>query len=110
MNEPTFGTPRKSQIQTYLEHNEGPGLQHLALQTDNIITTLQEMRSRTELGGFDFMPRPSGDYYTKLPKRIGEDSGLSEKLLKDCESLGVLVDRDDQGVLLQIFTRPVGDR
>ncbi|CAI7866405.1 unnamed protein product [Closterium sp. NIES-53] len=110
INEPTFGTPRKSQIQTYLEHNEGPGLQHLALSCTDIIATLQEMRARTELGGFDFMPRPSANYYKELPKRIGPDSGLSEKLLKDCETLGVLVDRDDQGVLLQIFTRPVGDR
>ncbi|CAI5537320.1 unnamed protein product, partial [Closterium sp. Naga37s-1] len=110
INEPTFGTPRKSQIQTYLEHNEGPGLQHLALSCTDIIATLQEMRARTELGGFDFMPRPSANYYKELPKRIGPDSGLSEKLIKDCETLGVLVDRDDQGVLLQIFTRPVGDR
>lgn len=108
INEPTFGTPRKSQIQTYLEHNEGPGLQHLALMCTDIVHTIQEMRARSELGGFDFMPRPSAKYYRDLPEKLG--GALSEKLLKDCESLGILVDKDDQGILLQIFSRPVGDR
>lgn len=110
MNEPTFGTKRKSQIQTYLEHNEGAGLQHLALTSSDIVHTLREMRSRCHLGGFDFMPRPSPKYYRDLPAKIGPDAGVSEKLLKECEELGILVDRDDQGTLLQIFTRPVGDR
>jgi len=68
------------------------------------------MRSRCHLGGFDFMPRPSPKYYRDLPAKIGPDAGVSEKLLKECEELGILVDRDDQGTLLQIFTRPVGDR
>ena len=63
MNEPTFGTPRKSQIQTYLEQNEGPGLQHLALKTDNIFETLRQMRQQSSSGGFSFMPRASQKYY-----------------------------------------------
>lgn len=108
VNEPTFDTPRKSQIQTYLEQNEGAGLQHLAVKTNDIFKTLTEMKNRSELGGFEFMPKPSQKYYDELPARIGPV--LSEKQFKLCEELGLLVDRDDQGVLLQIFTKPVGDR
>jgi 4-hydroxyphenylpyruvate dioxygenase len=63
LNEPTFGTPRKSQIQTYLEQNEGPGLQHLALKTDDIFSTLRLMKERTSCGGFSFMPKASDHYY-----------------------------------------------
>ena len=72
VNEPTFGTPRKSQIQTYLEQNEGPGLQHLALKTDDIFSTLRLMRERSAAGGFDFMPRASDKYYRNLPDKIGD--------------------------------------
>lgn len=108
LNEPTFGTKRKSQIQTYLEHNEGPGLQHLALICDDIFSTLREMRTRTQVGGFDFMPKPPPTYYKNMSKRVG--SVLTEQQIKDCEQLGILVDKDDQGVLLQIFTKPIGDR
>ncbi|KXZ47898.1 hypothetical protein GPECTOR_32g511 [Gonium pectorale] len=108
VNEPTFGTPRKSQIQTYLEQNEGPGLQHLALLTHDIFHTLREMRARSELGGFEFMPRPSDKYYRELPKKIGDT--LTPEQYKEVEELGILADRDDQGVLLQIFTKPLGDR
>ncbi|GLI70471.1 hypothetical protein VaNZ11_015381 [Volvox africanus] len=108
VNEPTFGTPRKSQIQTYLEQNEGPGLQHLALLTNDIFTTLREMRARSEVGGFEFMSRPSDRYYQDLPKKIGDK--LTPEQYKEVEELGILVDRDDQGVLLQIFTKPLGDR
>lgn len=67
VNEPTFGTLRKSQIQTYLEQNEGPGLQHLALKSDDIFSTLRQMRQRSAQGGFDFMPRASNDYYRHDP-------------------------------------------
>ncbi|KAL4441075.1 hypothetical protein ABPG77_010506 [Micractinium sp. CCAP 211/92] len=108
VNEPTFGTKRKSQIQTFLEQNEGAGLQHMALKTDDIMATMREMRARSALGGFDFMPRPSDDYYKKLPAKIG--SALTPQQYKDVEELGLLVDKDDQGVLLQIFTKPLGDR
>ncbi|GAB4822862.1 hypothetical protein N2152v2_009908 [Parachlorella kessleri] len=108
VNEPTFGTKRKSQIQTYLEQNQGPGLQHLALKTDDIFRTMREMRARADCGGFDFMPWPEGDYYRQLPARIGKV--LSEEQYKAVEELGLLVDADDQGVLLQVFTKPLGDR
>ena len=108
INEPTFGTKRKSQIQTYLEQNGGPGLQHMALKTSDIFRTLGEMRKRSFLGGFEFMPTPSKGYYEKLPTRIGDD--LTAEQYKKIEELGLLVDKDDQGILLQIFTKPLGDR
>jgi 4-hydroxyphenylpyruvate dioxygenase len=63
VNEPTFGTKRKSQIQTFLEQNEGPGLQHLALKTHDIFATMRELRKRSSMAGFDFMPRASDAYY-----------------------------------------------
>jgi 4-hydroxyphenylpyruvate dioxygenase len=109
VNEPTFGTKRKSQIQTYLEMNCGPGLQHIALKTDDIIATMKEMRSRSYIGGFEFMPRPEEGYYDRIPKRIGEGT-LSNELLEQVKELGLLVDKDDQGILIQVFTKPLGDR
>lgn len=108
MNEPVYGTKRKSQIQTYLEHNEGAGVQHLALASEDIFRTLREMRKRSGVGGFEFMPSPPPTYYRNLKKRAGDV--LSDEQIKECEELGILVDRDDQGTLLQIFTKPVGDR
>lgn len=108
MNEPVYGTKRKSQIQTYLEHNEGAGVQHLALMTEDIFRTLREMRKRSGVGGFEFMPSPPPTYYQKLKSRAGDV--LSDEQIKECDELGILVDRDDQGTLLQIFTKPVGDR
>ena len=108
INEPTFGTKRKSQIQTYLDQNFGAGVQHLALKTDNIFKTLGEMRKVESLTGFELMPRPSEKYYRELHDRIGK--GLTEEEYKRVEELGILVDKDDQGILLQVFTRPVGDR
>ncbi|GAB2215227.1 hypothetical protein Droror1_Dr00019608 [Drosera rotundifolia] len=109
LNEPVYGTKRKSQIQTYLEHNEGAGVQHLALMTEDIFRTLREMRRVSRLGGFEFMPGPPETYYRNVRGRVGEDV-LSDEQIRECEKLGILVDRDDQGTLLQIFTKPVGDR
>lgn len=109
INEPTFGTKRKSQIQTYLEANNGPGIQHLALMTNDIFLTMSEMRKRTQVGGFDFMPAPGPEYYAKIESRLGKDV-LPAADLKRLEELGLLIDKDDQGILLQVFTRPVGDR
>lgn len=109
VNEPTFGTRRKSQIQNYLDHNGGPGTQHIAVKTDNIFRTMREIRQRSELGGFDFMPAPGPDYYKRIPDRIGKDV-LTADQLRELEELGLLADKDDQGVLLQVFTQPIGDR
>ncbi|KAF5175717.1 4-hydroxyphenylpyruvate dioxygenase [Thalictrum thalictroides] len=108
INEPVYGTKRKSQIQTYLEHNQGPGVQHLALMSEDIFTTLKEMRRRSGLGGFEFMPPPPPTYYKNLKTRANDV--LSDEMIKECEELGILVDRDTQGTLLQIFTKPLGDR
>jgi 4-hydroxyphenylpyruvate dioxygenase len=107
INEPTFGTRRKSQIQTYLEQNEGAGIQHIALKTDNIVETMRELKKRKYLGGFDFMPRASDGYYAKLATKFPE---LGEDLINDITELGLLADKDDQGILLQVFTKPLGDR
>ncbi|KAL5834416.1 hypothetical protein ACOSQ4_013913 [Xanthoceras sorbifolium] len=108
MNEPVFGTKRKSQIQTYLEHNQGAGVQHLALTTEDIFHTLREIRKRSGLGGFQFMPPPPPTYYKNLKNRVGDV--LNDEQIQQCEELWILVDRDDHGTLLQIFTQPVGDR
>lgn len=109
INEPTFGTKRKSQIQSYLEHNCGAGIQHIALKTNDILTTMKEMRDRTHIGGFDFMPKPDHGYYERTPARIGVDS-LSAEFINQCEALGLLIDKDDMGILVQVFTKPLGDR
>jgi 4-hydroxyphenylpyruvate dioxygenase len=109
VNEPTHGTPRKSQIQTYLEHNNGAGVQHIALKTNNIFATMRELLKRKHCGGFEFMPAPSKGYYERVPARIGENI-LTPSELRELEELGLLADKDDQGVLLQVFTKPIGDR
>jgi len=109
VNEPTHGTRRKSQIQNYLDHNNGSGVQHIALKTDNIFATMREMRKRSNVGGFEFVDAPGSDYYRHITDRIGPDA-LNSQQLKELEELGLLADRDDQGVLLQVFTKPIGDR
>jgi 4-hydroxyphenylpyruvate dioxygenase len=108
-NEPTFGTKRKSQIQNFLDHNNGSGVQHMALKTDDIFATMAELKQRSHCGGFEFMPAPGQDYYDRVPERIGKDT-LTAAELKKLQDLGLLADKDDQGVLLQVFTKPVGDR
>jgi 4-hydroxyphenylpyruvate dioxygenase len=100
INEPAEGK-RKSQIDEYLEFYEGPGAQHIALTTDDIVHTVQKLRER----GIRFLNTPDS-YYEEVPGRIGE---ISESL-EDLRRLGILVDRDDEGYLLQIFTAPLGDR
>uniref|UniRef100_A0A0E0JW15 4-hydroxyphenylpyruvate dioxygenase n=1 Tax=Oryza punctata TaxID=4537 RepID=A0A0E0JW15_ORYPU len=108
LNEPVHGTKRRSQIQTYLDHHGGPGVQHIALASDDVLRTLREMRARSAMGGFEFLAPPPPNYYDGVRRRAGDV--LSEEQINECQELGVLVDRDDQGVLLQIFTKPVGDR
>lgn len=105
LNEPVSGK-RKSQIQTYLEQNEGSGVQHVALKTKDIVSTIRKMKE-TPIG-FELMKRPNESYYRELPERLG--SQLTEAQYKDLEELGILADADEEGVLLQIFTKPIGDR
>jgi 4-hydroxyphenylpyruvate dioxygenase len=108
LNEPTSGR-RKSQIQTYLEQNDGPGLQHIAIRSNDIFDTIAHMRiAEEEFGGFELMARPSDAYYRELPSILGNK--LSSDQYELCEELGILADADDEGVLLQIFTKPLGDR
>jgi 4-hydroxyphenylpyruvate dioxygenase len=100
INEPAQGK-RKSQIDEYLEFYRGPGVQHMALATDDIITTVTSLRDR----GVEFLGVPT-TYYDDLQKRVGkidEDVGSLARL-------GILIDRDPDGYLLQIFTKPVEDR
>jgi 4-hydroxyphenylpyruvate dioxygenase len=102
LNEPSPGK-RKSQIDEYLEFYGGPGVQHLALATPDILATVDELRAR----GVEFLSAPDS-YYTDpvLRSRIGEVRVEVEELKKR----GILVDRDEDGYLLQIFTKPIGDR
>jgi 4-hydroxyphenylpyruvate dioxygenase len=100
INEPAEGK-KKSQIDEFLEFFGGPGVQHVALRTDDIIHTVSRLQAR----GLDFLKAPHS-YYEMLPDRVGEiDEDIAE-----LEDLGILVDRDDEGYLLQIFSKPVTDR
>jgi 4-hydroxyphenylpyruvate dioxygenase len=100
INEPAEGK-RKSQIDEYLEFYGGAGAQHVAVATRDIVRTVTEMRDR----GIEFLHVPE-TYYDDVPERIGE----IKESLEDLRRLGILVDRDDEGYMLQIFTKPIGDR
>ncbi len=100
VNEPASGR-RKSQIEEYLEFYRGPGVQHIALATGDIIDTVSRLRHQ----GVEFLRVPA-TYYEDLTARVGAIREPLEQLAE----LGVLVDRDDEGYMLQIFTRPVEDR
>ncbi len=100
INEPAEGK-KKSQVEEYLDFYHGQGVQHIALATDNIIDTVTDLTKR----GVEFLKVPYS-YYEGLSKRVGKIDEAIESLSK----LGILVDRDDEGYLLQIFSKPVEDR
>ena len=100
INEPAEGK-KKSQIQEYLDYYYGPGVQHLALSTGDIVTAVTQLRDN----GIEFLRVPN-TYYEDLEERVGRIDEPIDKLA----DLGVLVDRDEEGYLLQIFTKPVEDR
>src|SRR5262245_48367581 len=100
INEPAEGR-RKSQIAEYLDYNAGPGVQHVAIQTDDIVRTVEAMQER----GILFLRTPDA-YYEDAFERVGE----IEESWGDLRRLGILVDRDEDGYLLQIFTKPAQDR
>jgi len=100
INEPAEGKKR-SQIDEYLDFYEGPGAQHIALATRDIVATVAELRRR----GVSFLSIPDA-YYDEVPERVPEVAGQ----LTDLREQGILVDHDDEGYLLQIFTKPIGDR
>jgi 4-hydroxyphenylpyruvate dioxygenase len=102
LNEPAAGKKR-SQIDEYLDYYGGPGVQHLALATNDILATVDALRER----GVEFLETPDAYYEDpELRARIGEVRVPIEELQKR----GILVDRDEDGYLLQIFTKPLGDR
>lgn len=100
INEPAEGR-KKSQIEEYIDFYKGPGVQHVAMATDDIITTVSELQKR----GVEFLTVP-GTYYETVLERVGE----IDEQLSSLRKLGILIDRDDEGYLLQIFTKPVQDR
>jgi 4-hydroxyphenylpyruvate dioxygenase len=100
INEPAEGK-KKSQVEEYLDFYLGEGVQHCALATNNIIETVTDLKKR----GVEFLAIP-GSYYDTVLGRVGH----IDEDLKPLRELGILVDRDDEGYLLQIFTKPVEDR
>jgi 4-hydroxyphenylpyruvate dioxygenase len=100
INEPAAGK-KKSQVEEYLDFYEDEGVQHLAVATDNIIDTVTKLRDR----GVEFLTIPA-TYYESILDRVGE----IDEDLAPLKELGILIDRDDEGYLLQIFTRPVQSR
>ncbi len=100
LNEPAVGK-KKSQIEEYIDFYRGAGVQHVAMATDNIIETVTQLINR----GVEFLTVPK-TYYSTVLERVGN----IDEDLKPLEELGILVDRDDEGYLLQIFTKPVQDR
>jgi 4-hydroxyphenylpyruvate dioxygenase len=100
INEPAEGK-KKSQIEEYLDFYPGPGVQHIALATNDILSTVNRLRKQ----GIEFLRVPH-TYYAELEGRVGK----IDEPLRELEDLGILVDRDDEGYMLQIFTRPVEDR
>lgn len=100
INEPAPGK-KKSQIEEYLDFYKSPGIQHIALTTPDILTTVSELKKR----GIEFLTVPKA-YYDDLLKRVGK----IDEDIKDLEGTGILVDKDDDGYLLQIFSKPVEDR
>jgi 4-hydroxyphenylpyruvate dioxygenase len=100
INEPAEGR-KKSQIEEYIEFYQGAGVQHIAVATDNIIETVTELRAR----GIEFLQVPA-TYYDTVLDRVGH----IDEDLAPLKELGILIDRDDEGYLLQLFTKPVVDR
>jgi 4-hydroxyphenylpyruvate dioxygenase len=100
INEPAEGK-KKSQVEEYLEFYNGEGVQHVAIATNDIVKTVTELQKR----GLEFLNIPTS-YYDTLPQRVGH----IDEDLEPLKQLGILVDRDDEGYLLQIFTKPVEDR
>lgn len=104
INEPAPGK-KKSQIQEYVDYNGGPGVQHIALNTSNIIQTIVNLRAR----GMEFLAAPD-TYYVTLREKLKTAKIKVKEDLNTLQELKILVDYDDKGYLLQIFTKPVQDR
>jgi 4-hydroxyphenylpyruvate dioxygenase len=105
INEPAEGKKR-SQIEEYLNFYEGPGVQHIAVATDDIISTVSALRSR----GVEFLSTPPEEYYKAVPQRLQEHNHALREDMETLKGLGIMIDADEEGYLLQIFTKPVEDR
>ena len=105
INEPAKAK-KKSQTEEYLDFYEGAGVQHIAIATDNIIETVKKLKSR----GIDFLSAPPKEYYREIPKRLGSHMKMMKEDISELQELAILVDADEEGYLLQIFTKPVEDR
>ena len=105
INEPAEGKKR-SQIEEYLDFYGGPGVQHIAIATDDIIATVTQLKAR----GVEFLSAPPHAYYQAIPERLGVHMDMMKEDLNAIEKLAIMVDADEDGYLLQIFTKPVQDR
>ena len=105
INEPAEGKKR-SQIEEYLDFYGGPGVQHIAIATDDIIATVSQLRAR----GIEFLSAPPHAYYQAIPERLGVHMDMMKEDIAEIEKLAIMVDADEDGYLLQIFTKPVEDR
>jgi 4-hydroxyphenylpyruvate dioxygenase len=105
INEPAEGKKR-SQIEEYLDFYGGPGVQHIAIATDDIIKTVSQLRAR----GVEFLSAPPHAYYQAIPERLGVHMDMMKEDIAEIEKLAIMVDADEDGYLLQIFTKPVEDR
>ncbi|MEP1489913.1 MAG: 4-hydroxyphenylpyruvate dioxygenase [Gilvibacter sp.] len=105
INEPAKGKKR-SQIEEYLDFYEGSGVQHIAVATDDIITAVSSLRAR----GVEFLSIPPEAYYRAVPGRLEEYSHELREDIEALKRLGIMIDADEEGYLLQIFTKPVEDR
>ena len=100
INEPAEGL-KKSQIQEFIDYYKGSGVQHVAMSTKDIISTVKKLKSN----GIEFLPTPAS-YYNNITDRIG----YIEEDLNTLAELGILIDSDENGYMLQIFTKPIQDR
>jgi 4-hydroxyphenylpyruvate dioxygenase len=105
INEPAKAAKR-SQIEEYLDFYEGSGVQHIAVATDDILKTVADLRSR----GIEFLSTPPQSYYDAIPERLGKHMEIMKEDINEVAKLGIMVDADEEGYLLQIFTKPVEDR
>ncbi|MGL4584310.1 MAG: 4-hydroxyphenylpyruvate dioxygenase, partial [Flavobacterium sp.] len=105
INEPAEGV-KKSQVEEYLDFYNGPGIQHIAVATDDIIKTVADMKSR----GVEFLSAPPQSYYDMIPARLGVHMEMMKEDIKELQKLAIMIDADEEGYLLQIFTKPVEDR
>jgi 4-hydroxyphenylpyruvate dioxygenase len=105
INEPAKGNKR-SQIEEYLDFYESAGVQHIAIATDDIIATVTQLRAR----GVEFLSAPPKSYYDAIPNRLGAHMDMMKEDLSSLQDLAIMIDADEEGYLLQIFTKPVEDR